>query len=273
MELEGRVALVTGSGRGIGRACALRLAKLGADVVINDKNLKSAKEFEEELTADTVMDEIKALGRRSISIEADITKKQSANSMFDRVLKEFGHIDILVNNAGGSQSKTGPLIGGSASITEEDFRFILDLNLMGTVFCCQAAIPSMIKRKWGRIVNVSSLQGLMVRPVDDISFATRYAYGPAKAGVIQITRVLASELGPHGIRVNCVIPSIVATSRVLFFNRQGRTMMSEERMRDCPLGRPGVPEDIAKVVEFLCTDLSDYVTGQCIRVDGGRTLF
>jgi NAD(P)-dependent dehydrogenase (short-subunit alcohol dehydrogenase family) len=273
MKLEGKVALVTGSGRGIGRACALRLAKLGVDVVINDKNLKSAKESEEELTADTVMDEIRALGRRSIGIEADITNKQAVNSMFDRILNEFGHIDILVNNAGGSQSKTGPLVGGSASITEEDFRFILDLNLMGAIFCCQAAIPLMIKQKWGRIVNVSSLQGLMVRPVDDLSFATRCAYGPAKAGVVQLTRVLASELGPHGIRVNCVVPSIVLSSRVLKYNREGRTIMSEERMRECPLGRAGMPEDIAKVVEFLCIDLSDYITGQCIRVDGGRSLF
>ncbi len=273
MQLKNRVALVTGSGRGIGRACALRLAKLGADVVINDKNLKSAEESQEELTGETVMDEVKALGRRSLGIEADITKKQAVNSMFEQIVSEFGHLDILVNNAGGSQSRTGPLVGGTPDITEEDFRFILDVNLMGAIFCCQATAPLMIKQKWGRIVNVSSLQGLMVRAMDDLSFATRCAYGPAKSGIVQLTRILAAELGPHGILVNCVAPSIVLSSRILKFNREGRTIMSQERMKECPLGRPAVPEDIAKVVEFLCTDLSDYVTGQCIRVDGGRTLF
>lgn len=272
MVLEGRVALVTGSGRGIGRACALCLAKLGADVVINDINLKSAQEFQEELTADTVMDEVRALGRRSIGIDVDVTNKQAVKSMFDAILKEFGHIDILVNNVGGAHSKGGPLVGGSADITEEDFRFIIDLNLVGTVFCCQVAIPHMVKQGWGRIVNISSLQGLMIRPVDEMSFAARTGYSVAKAGVIQYTRLLASELGPYGIRVNCISPGPIATARHMTYAKRG-LLLSEEKMRDCPLGRSGLPEDIAKTVEFLCTDLSDYVTGQCIRVDGGKTLF
>ena len=273
MELDGRVALITGSGRGIGRQCALRLAKLGADVVINDINLRSAQDFQEELTADTVMDEIKALGRRSIGIEADITDKQAVDSMLEGILKEFGRIDILVNNAGGSQGKKGPLAGGSASLTEEDFRFIFDLNLMGTLFCCQAAIPSMIKQKWGRIINMSSITGVMVPPdPDNLSFAARSVYGIAKAGIIQFTRTIAAELGPHGIRVNCIAPAIITSSRVLKFSREGR-MSTGSRMRACALDRVGVPEDIAKVVEFLCTDLSSYITGQCIRADGGRTLF
>lgn len=272
MKLERKVALITGSGRGIGRACALRLARLGADVVINDINLSSAKDVQENLTADTVMDEIRALGRRWIGIETDITNKVSVNAMFDEILKEFGHIDILVNNAGRSQGKTGPLAGDSASVAEEDLRFIVDLNLIGSIFCCQAATPPMIKQGWGRIVNVSSIMGLMVRPVDETSFAARSVYGIAKAGIIQFTRVLASELGPYGIRVNCIAPAAIATGRVLKFSREGKTI-SESRMRECPLGRAGEPEDIAKVVEFLCTDLSDYVTGQCIRVDGGRSLF
>ncbi len=271
MQFEGKVALVTGAGRGIGRASALRLAKLGADIVINDINLRSAREFQQDLTADTVMDEIKALGRQSIGIEADITDKKAVKSMFSRVLKEFGRIDLLVNNAGGSQAKKGPLKGDSASLTEEDFREIFDLNLMGTIFCCQAAIPAMIKQKWGRIVNISSIQGLMVKP-DNHTFATRVAYGVSKTSVIHYTRVLAAELGPHGIRVNCVSPAAIATERTLFFSRKG-FMVSESAMKECPLGRAGVADDIAKVVEFLCTDLSDYVTGQCIRVDGGRTLF
>jgi NAD(P)-dependent dehydrogenase (short-subunit alcohol dehydrogenase family) len=272
MELAGRVALITGSGRGIGRATALRLAKLGADVVINDINLGSAKLFNEKLTAATVMDEVRALGRRSIGIEADITDKKKVDSMVDQVLKEFGRVDILINNAGGSQAKTGPLAGGSADVKTEDFRFIFDLNTMGTFYCCQAVIPIMVKQKWGRIVNISSFAGLAVRLVDQSSFAMRSVYGIAKAGVIQYTRVLAAELGPHGIRVNSIAPAMIETARILQFSREGR-MPSTAFMKECPLGRAGTPEDIAKAAEFLCTDMSDFVTGQCLRVDGGRTLF
>jgi NAD(P)-dependent dehydrogenase (short-subunit alcohol dehydrogenase family) len=272
MELEGKVALITGAGRGIGRTTALRLAKLGADVVINDINLGAAKVFDEKLTAETVMDEVRTLGRRSIGIEADITDKQKVDSMFDQIMKEFGRLDILVNNAGGSQAKTGPLAGGSADVRTEDFRFIFDVNTMSTFYCCQAAIPIMVKQKWGRIVNISSFAGLAVRLVDESSFAMRSVYGIAKAGVTQFTRVLAAELGPQGIRVNCIAPAMIMTGRILQYAREGR-MASTEFMKECPLGRAGTPEDIAKVVEFLCTDLSDFVTGQCIRVDGGRTLF
>jgi 3-oxoacyl-[acyl-carrier protein] reductase len=130
----------------------------------------------------------------------------------------------------------------------------------------------MVKQKWGRIVNISSFAGLAVRPVDESSFAMRSVYGIAKAGVTQFTRVLAAELGPHGIRVNCIAPAMIMTGRTLQYSREGR-LASTAFMKECPLGRAGTPEDIAKVVEFLCTDLSDFVTGQCIRVDGGRTLF
>lgn len=274
MQLEGKVALITGSARGIGRATALRLARLGADVVISDINLRSAKDTNEGLTADTVVDEIKALGRRSIGIEVDITNKKLVNAMFERVSQEFGHIDILVNNAGGSQGKTGPFVGDSSSFTEEDFRFVFDVNTMGTVFCCQAAIPSMIRQKWGRIVNMSSFAGLAVRfTTEGSSFAMKSIYGISKAGIPQFTRVLALELGPHGIRVNCVAPAMIVTGRTAKVSREGGRGSTEAQRRECPLGRPGTPEEVAKVVEFLCTDLSDYVTGQCIRVDGGRTLF
>ncbi len=273
MKLEGKVALVTGSARGIGRSSALRLAMLGADVVISDINLHSAREFQEELSAPTVMDEVRALGRRSIGIEADVTNKESVTSTFNKILEQFGHIDILVNNVGGGQGRKGAtLVGDSQSVSKEDFLFSVDFNLLSTIFCCQAAIPHMMKQKWGRIVNMSSIQGVMVRPVDNLSFAARSTYGVAKAGIIQYTRVLASELGPHGIRVNCIAPAAIATGRVLMFSKKGE-MLSESRLRECPLCRVGLPEDVAKVVEFLCTDLSDYVTGQCIRVDGGRTLF
>ncbi len=273
MKLAGRVALVTGAGRGIGRATAVRLAALGADVVISDVNLDSARDVDEPLSAATVADEVRALGRRCIALQADATRKDAVESMLGQVLKEFGRIDILVNNVGGGQREKGSHIQGeSLSVSREEFIDGIDFNLLGSMHCCQAAAPHMVRQQWGRIVNVSSIHGLLVRPHDDLSFAARSTYGVAKAGMIQYTRVLAAELGRHGIWVNCIAPAAIATGRVRMFSKKGE-MLSDERMRDCPLGRAGVPEDVAKVVEFLCTDLSDYVTGQCIRVDGGRTLF
>lgn len=273
MKLENKVAVVSGAARGIGRACALHLASLGADVVIVDIRLDAAKEFEEKLTAETVMDEVKALGRRCIGIETDVTDKRAVNAMFKKILDEFGHIDILVNVVGGNQASKGPLRGDSMNVSEEDFRFVLDRNLMSTVFCCQAAIPAMIAQKSGSIVNISSRAGIVVSyGKESIGYAAQSAYGSAKAGVIQYTRVLAGELGPHGIRVNCITPGLIATGRVAAFIKKGSISL-QNVLDETPLKKMGQPEDIAKVVEFLCTDMSDFVTGQCIRVDGGRSLF
>jgi NAD(P)-dependent dehydrogenase (short-subunit alcohol dehydrogenase family) len=273
MNLAGRVALVTGSGRGIGRASALRLAALGADVVISDIDLDSAAAVHELRTAATVIDEVHALGRRSIGIEVDVTKEGGADDMIREVIDTFGRLDILVNNVGGGQAAGGGhLKGGSDQVSSEQFQRALDFNLISTIYCCKAAMPHMIAGHWGRIVNMTSLHGLMVRSQDDLSFAARTTYGIAKAGLIQYTRVLAAELGPHGIRVNCIAPAAIVTGRVHQFGAKGE-MIVGDRLRECPLGRAGEADDVAKVVEFLCTDLSDYVTGQCIRVDGGRTLF
>jgi len=273
MKLAGRVALVTGSGRGIGRASALRLAALGADVVISDINLDSAASVHEPRTEATVMDEVRSLGPRSIGIEVDVTKEGAAEGMIREVISTFGRLDILVNNVGGGQAaEGGHLKGGSDLVSSEQFQRGLDFNLMSTINCCKAAMPFMIAGHWGCIVNMTSLHGLMVRSQDDLSFAARTTYGVAKAGLIQYTRVLAAELGPHGIRVNCIAPAAIVTGRVRQFGAKGE-MIVGDRLRECPLGRAGEADDVAKVVEFLCTDLSDYVTGQCIRVDGGRTLF
>lgn len=273
MKLMGKVALVTGAGRGIGRASALRLAALGADVAISDINLASAREVDEEIGAATVMDEVRALGRRSIGIEADATRADEVAAVVERVMAEFGRIDILVNNVGGGPRSGGAhLAGASHEVPAEQILRGLQVNLLGTMYCCQAVAPHMIRGEWGRIVNMTSLHGLTVRARDDLSFAARSTYGVAKAGIIQYTRVLAAELGPHGVRVNCIAPAAIATGRVLKFSKLGE-MLPDERLRDCPVGRAGTAEDVAKVVEFLSTDLSDYVTGQCIRVDGGRTLF
>jgi len=257
-KLKGKVALVTGSGRGLGRAYALRLARLGADVVINDIRLDSAREFNEALTAATVMDECRAFGVRSIGIEADVSQKALVDAMVERIVAEMGSLDILVNNAGGMLRR--PETGVASTMTEDDLRFTLDINLMSTVFCCQAAAPVMRKKGWGRIVNVSSQAALGGNP-------RGVHYGIAKAAVIRYTRSLATELGPFGINVNCIAPALILSSRALVQDPQRKNAGP-----NIPLRRVGVPEDCAKVVEFFCTDLSDYVTGQCLGVCGGLIL-
>jgi NAD(P)-dependent dehydrogenase (short-subunit alcohol dehydrogenase family) len=265
MKLKGKVALITGAARAIGRSHALRLARLGADIVINDINLESHKEFEEKITAPTVMEEVRGLGVRCIGIEGDVGKKAQVEDMVKRVLDEFRHLDILINNAGGL---AGEVMKSYASLApEEDIRATLDRNLMGTIFCCQAVAEPMKKQRWGRIVNTSSQAALQAQP------GGFYAhYGAAKAGVIAYTRYLAQELAPYGILVNCVVPAYVSTERLerKVFSLPG---MKEQLITQVPLGRMGTPEDISKVMEFFVTDLSDYVTGQCLSVCGGAIRF
>jgi len=264
-KLEGKVALITGAGRGLGRAYALRLARLGADVAVNDIDLHSYRQFEEEMTADTVVEEVQNLGRRSVGIECDVANKGNVDAMFEQVLGEFGHIDILVNNAGGLQ--VNPETSFASSVPEEDLRREVDRNLMSCIFCCQAAAIPMKDQLGGRIVNVASQAGLKGSP--NGFYAT---YGLAKAAIVNYTQYLAGELAPHGINVNCIAPAFIGTERLMQrqFARPERLQAVEKTI---PLGRLGTAEDCAKVVEFLVTDLSDYVVGQCIRICGGVLLF
>ncbi|HVB97665.1 MAG TPA: SDR family NAD(P)-dependent oxidoreductase [Chloroflexota bacterium] len=264
MKLDGKVALVTGSGRGLGRAYALHLAKIGADVVINDIDLDAAKQYDEALTAPTVMDEIRNLGRRSIGIVADVTSKSQVDQMVEQIVDEFGRLDILVNNAGGA-IVPGPSY--ASSVAEDHFRKMLDINLMGTIFCCQAASAPMKKQRSGKIVNVGSQAGL--RSVGD---GNGTSYGVAKAAIQHYTRKLASELGPYNINVNCIAPAWILSSRAIAGGRD-KPETRERLLKEIALGRLGQPEDCAKVVEFLTTDLSDYVTGQIISICGGVCLF
>ena len=261
-KLSGKVALVTGAGRGLGRAYALKLASLGADVVINDLDLNSAKEFDEELSAETVMAECEAYGVRSLGIVADVTSKAEVNRMFDQALSQFGRVDVLVNNAGGVLR---PFDAGKAStVSEDDWRFIMDVNLTQTVFCCQAAAIPMKAQRFGKIVNVASQAGVRGNYDGSISH-----YSVAKAGIIEYTRLLAAELGPFGVYVNSIAPGLVLTSRAnKQFNRDAPEALAKIAPQ-IPLRRMGLPEDCARVVEFLTTDLSDYVTGQCIPICGG----
>ncbi|HLK59602.1 MAG TPA: 3-oxoacyl-ACP reductase family protein [Chthonomonadaceae bacterium] len=264
-KLSGKVALVTGAGRGLGRAYALRLASLGADVVINDLHLDSAQEFDEELTAESVMAECEALGVRALGIEADVTDKQAVDRMFAQALETFGRMDVIVNNAGGALR---PVDRSYASIVpEDDWRFILDLNLNATVYCCQAAAVPMKAQGSGKIINVASQAGLRGNLLGQNA-----PYCTAKAGVCEYTRVLAGELGPHNINVNCIAPGMVLTSRAnKQFNRNSPDQVARYTAM-IALRRMGTTEDCARVVEFLATDLSDYITGQVIAVCGGMVL-
>jgi 3-oxoacyl-[acyl-carrier protein] reductase len=265
MKLKGKTALVTGAAGGIGRSHALRLARLGADVVVNDLDLQAYKKYGEKITADSVVEEVRGLGVRCLGIEADVCQKGQVKEMVRRILKEFGHLDILINNAGGLVGEVSQSF--ASSVSEEDLRATLDRNLMGTIFCCQAVAEPMKAQRWGRIVNTSSQAALQA--MVDGSFAS---YAAAKAGIVAYTRYLAQELGPYGITVNCISPAYVSTARVekILFSLPGKR---EQFLSQISLGRMALPDDISKGVEFFVTDLGDYVTGQCLSICGGAIKF
>jgi NAD(P)-dependent dehydrogenase (short-subunit alcohol dehydrogenase family) len=267
--LLGKAALVTGAARGLGRAYALRMARLGADVVINDIDLHAARQYDEALAegAETVSDEIRQMGRRSTGIVADVTSPESVNAMVAQIRDEYGRLDILINNAGGQLAPNERSY--AATMPREDLEWIMGINLMGTIYCCQAAAPLMKEQRSGKIVNVGSQAGLRASAEGRGFFAH---YSVAKAGIHHYTRCLAAEMGPYGVNVNCIAPGLILSSRALAGGRGS----DEARARSEPsiaLRRLGTPEDCARVVEFLCTELSDYVTGQIIVIDGGPNMF
>jgi 3-oxoacyl-[acyl-carrier protein] reductase len=252
--LRGQVAVITGAARGLGRVYALRLAKLGADIVVNDINLNAAAEVNEPLSAPTVMDEIRQLGRRALGVEADVTSEAAVQEMFAHIFATFPQVDILINNAGGGRGS------GSVSVCSvAAWEAIMAKNLGSTFLCCRAVAAHMRERRRGKIINVSSVAGL--RPL----MPTLAPYSAAKAGIILLTRSLALELAPYGVNVNAIAPGYVATTHWL----GGLGKIQEDLLPHIPMGRLGQPEDCAKVIEFLATDLSDFVTGQVISVDGG----
>lgn len=263
-KLKGKVALVTGAARGIGQAHALRLAELGADVAINDINLQSFKEFDEDIEAESIEALVSRHNVRCIGYEANVCNEDEAKGMVDRVVSDFGRIDILINNAGGIAGK--PADSFASSVSFQDLTATLDRNLMGTIFCSQAAAGHMRPRGWGRIVNTSSQAGLRSQG------AGVYAsYGVAKAGVIAYTRYLAQELGQYNITVNCLAPAYVATERLM--RQSFRRVNNISKELGVPLNRLAEPEDISKVMEFFVTDLGDYITGQTLSVCGGAVNF
>ena len=246
--LEDKVALVTGAGRGIGKAATLLLAKAGAHVAAVDINGASAEE-----TAGAA----RAIGVRAIAVAADVRSEDDVRGMVERAVAELGGLDVCVNNAGGTVGHPRvPFIEASTDFLDD----ALDLNLRAVFFACQVEARSMIERGiGGSIINISSLGG--VRHVRHVS-----AYGAAKAGVINLTQTMAVELGPYGIRTNAIAPGTTVTGAVA---AESRAMQAVARAN--PLGRLGEPDDQAGAILFLASDLSRYVNGQLISVDGGFT--
>ncbi|MCC7363658.1 MAG: SDR family oxidoreductase [Dehalococcoidia bacterium] len=260
--LEGKNALVTGAGRGLGRAYALHLAKLGADVAVLDVNLQSFDEFDAEkalMTADSTMDEVRAIGRRSIGVAADVGDRAALEAAINEVLGQWGRLDIVVCNAGGG---LGAPADTKASQTDPElFDAVLKRNLYGTVNTCSLVAPGMKAQGSGKIITVSSQAGR--RASTDGGYAH---YGTAKAGIIMYTRYLAQELGPFGINVNCIAPGFIGTGRLnVMFERAGSDRIASQ----VALRRIGTPEDCARVVGFLAGPDSNYVTGALIPIDGG----
>jgi 3-oxoacyl-[acyl-carrier protein] reductase len=270
-KLSGKVALITGGARGLGRGYALRLAGLGADVAIIDRNLQAAHVYafeREAMTAGSVMAECEARGVRAIGIEADLTRRAATTAAVDCVVQQLGGIDIAVCNAGGGvvsfadERQPAPGANDAADLVttgtpsdcpEEMLARVLDINLKTTMYTCMAVAPHMKRQGGGKIITVSSTAGVDAR-------GAYHPYGLAKAAIIHYTRSLAQELGPFNINVNAIAPGIIRTGRL--GDRSHMAGMTALR-------REGTIEDCAKVVEFLATDLSDYVTGRTIVIDGG----
>lgn len=266
MTLAGKVAVITGGARGLGRGYALRLAGLGAHIAILDRNLKGFEVYDferQQMTASTVMEECAALGVRAIGLTVDVADREATRRAVDQVVAELGRLDIVVCNAGGGTVQFADELppgaqdvnttGTPSDCPQDMLMRVLNNNLLSCIYTCMAAAPYLKAQRQGRIVTVASTGGLVAR-------GSYFPYGLAKAAIIYYTRTLAQELGPYNITVNCVAPGIIRTGRL------GDRRALADRI---PLRREGTIDDCAKVVEFLVTDLSDYVTGKTITIDGG----
>jgi 3-oxoacyl-[acyl-carrier protein] reductase len=243
VNLTGRVALVTGAGRGIGYAIATRLAAAGASVAVNDRVLEKAQ---------AVAREVSAPGGQAIGVAADVTSAGGVSGMIDSVMAAYGRLDILVNNAGVTSDQL------LVRMSEEEWDRVLTVDLKSVFLCSQACLKPMIKERWGRIINMSSVVGLMGN-------AGQTNYAAAKAGIIGFTRSLAKEVASRGITVNAVAPGFIETDMTAKLSDKQRLEITGH----IPLGYLGLPQDVANLIAFLASADSRYITGQVISVDGG----
>jgi 3-oxoacyl-[acyl-carrier protein] reductase len=270
IDLSGRVALVTGGSRGLGRADALTLARAGADVAIADILVESdtsaaqgygllaqAAVAQGMVHAESTADEIRALGRRSLVLRCDVTDREQVGGAVTRVVDELGAVDILVNNAG-TLDHVGQLADQRSDLWERDLR----VNLTGAFNCAQAVWPHMRAGGWGRIVNMASVAGTL-------GGFGQASYSTTKAGILGLTKTLAMEGGRHGITCNAIVPGIIGTEAFHMAN----PAMNERIANRTVFRRPGEPQDVANAIAFLCSDLASYVTGIELNVSGGVELF
>ena len=247
MTMQGKVAVITGGSRGIGKEIALNFARNGADIVINyTRSDEKAKE---------VQAEAEKLGVKAMIYKADVSSDAAVSEFAKAVVKEFGKVDILINNAG--ITKDGLIV----RMKEEDFDQVIDVNLKGTFLCCKYFGKQMMKKKQGKIVNISSVIGVMGN-------AGQVNYAASKAGVIGVTKSLAKEFAPRGINVNAIAPGFIETEMTKKLDEE----TIENYLKGIPLGKLGSPSDVAELVSFLSSDNANYITGQIINIDGGMII-
>jgi len=248
MKLEGKVALVTGSGKGLGRAIALAFAEEGADIAVNARHRETADEV-----ANAISSEYK---RKAISVIADVADSGKVDAMVDKVLDEFGRIDILVNNAG-----IAPEVVPTIEQSVENWDKVIGIHLRGTYLCSRRVGQWLVKQNSGVVLNMASINGFG-------GFCMRTSYGPAKAAIINLTQALAIEWAKHNIRVNCVAPAYIETPLSAESFKSGAVDF-DAILRRTPMGRMGRPEEVAKAAVFLVSDDSSYITGVTLPIDGG----
>ena len=271
IDLSGRVALVTGGSRGLGRADALTLARAGADVAIADILVESDVSEETDrwgslatvartqglVYTESTAEEIRSMGRRALALKCDVTDREQVATAVARTLDELGSVDILINNAG-TLDHVGQFHDQSPELWERDLR----VNLTGSFNCAQAVWPHMKERGWGRIINMASVAGTL-------GGFGQASYSTTKAGLLGLTRTLAMEGGRHGITANAIVPGVIGSEAFHMAN----PVMNERIVARTVFKRPGEPQDIANAIAFLCSDLASYITGVGLYVSGGIELF
>src|SRR5215510_1146450 len=257
MDLDKHVAIVTGGGRGIGRATALELARLGATIVVAEFDAANGQR---------TADEVAKLGRPSLAISTDVTRRADLDALVRRTQERFGRIDVLVNNAGIYRA------AATLDVTEEHWDAIMNINAKAVFFASQAVLPTMVAQKRGVIISLASMAG-------KIGSRANLPYNASKAAVISMTKSLALAHAAEGIRVNCVCPGFVETDMWISVAREQGALLNQSpeeftrrRLHQIPLGRMERPEDVANVIGFLVSPRSDYMTGQALSVDGGLVM-
>ncbi len=241
MNLSGKVAMVTGSARGIGREIALRLAEAGADVVVSDV-----------ADAEPVAEEIRKTGQQSLAVAADVTSASDVAGLVEKAVEKFGRIDILVNNAGIARDQL------LMRMSDEDWEAVLNVNLKSVFLCSRAVLRHMLKQRWGRIISISSIVGIVGNP-------GQANYASSKAGIIGFTKTLAREVGSRGITANAIAPGFIVSKMTDQLSEEQKG----EMLKRIPLGFLGTPRDVAEAVAFLASEEARYITGQVLGVDGG----